>query len=470
MAFNSTGLASGFAQGFGLANQYLQQQHENTEQAQERAWQHQKYRQQRAEQEQEQQQQQDMQKIRSGYTKISNGQHLSQDEVNAFQRNPWLAPGHISDERMGRASDHAQRVMDPEDSADANDQESLDHFNFMFGPRIQRGHGKNKLVTGIYPGKQSGHVALDMQVTDDNGNTYNAPMTRNRGREGEDDEVLEIPADQLAEHAAGYRALHNVLKQPGMQENVRQAQQQGADDGLKQTASGRPVQDDQQATARTGQQQGMELDLTPQDRREATRYAQQMGLLPKGQDNWKTIRGDDGSIMQRNTKTGKLRTVRDPESEHGGGNQYAPSSMMKTVDALMRLGGYSFDDALDKYQQLKGRGNQGQEEAQHVIGELTDQINNISDKLNSTSATVMDKKRKQQMQDRLSRLRHSRARMSTRAYGRDVFGDTEDGTDSDQNRTSSESRPTDSDVSRSGSSGDFTEDDANDVLNSILNQ
>jgi len=60
-------------------------------------------------------------------------------------------------------------------------------------------------------------VTLDLEVEGEDGTKYNAPMTKNRGIAGEDDEVMQVPVEKLVEQVQGYRVLRNPMKTPQAQ-------------------------------------------------------------------------------------------------------------------------------------------------------------------------------------------------------------------------------------------------------------
>lgn len=163
---------------------------------------------------QDRDQEQDMQILRGGYAKIAEGQELGDEELTVFKRYPWLAPNHVADPKMNAAVARAAKVLDPKDPADANDPESLEAINYMFGPRIQRGDGGKKKIVGVYPGQVPGTLAFELEVTGEDGKPYRAPMTKNRGT-ADDDEVMQVPIEDVVNQVAGYKTLSGVLQSAG---------------------------------------------------------------------------------------------------------------------------------------------------------------------------------------------------------------------------------------------------------------
>lgn len=168
---------------------------------------------------QERNEERDMQIVRAAYGKIAEGQELGDVETEVFKRYPWLAPSHVADPRMEAAVKRAGQVLDPNDPADANDPESLEAINYMFGPNIQRGDGGKKRIVGVYPGQKPGTLAFEVGVTREDGSTYNAPMTKNRGT-ADDDEVLQVPIEEVMNRVAGYKSLSGVLQSSGGRERA----------------------------------------------------------------------------------------------------------------------------------------------------------------------------------------------------------------------------------------------------------
>lgn len=221
MALDTRGLAAGFGQGFGLADQYYARQHQQELQTKqnERA-----NRRMEMAETQFSGQQEDAQRKRSQeqaqFTlgKIAQGVELSQEEMTFLKENPQYWPA--LDPETDAAIENAQRVIDPDDPLDSNDPEALYSMNLMFGSRVNRGEGGKKRIAGIYPGRGEGTVAIDLEVEGEDGKKYNAPMTRNRGVAGADDEVLETDVGSLVDQVQGYRMLRNAFQGPEAQQSA----------------------------------------------------------------------------------------------------------------------------------------------------------------------------------------------------------------------------------------------------------
>lgn len=146
--------------------------------------------------------------------KIAQGVEPSEDEYEFLKQNPQYWPA--LDPNTDKDIDIAQRVVDPNDPTDANSPEAIEAMNRMFGHRINRGEGGRKRIAMVVPGQQPGTVAFDLEVETEDGRKYNAPMTKNRGTEG-DDEVMQVPVEKLIEPVQGYRVIRNAFRTPEAQ-------------------------------------------------------------------------------------------------------------------------------------------------------------------------------------------------------------------------------------------------------------
>lgn len=155
----------------------------------------------------------DEQIINSAYALLAEGQidSLTENHWEAFQRKPWLNPGHLASPGVGSAIPMGESVLDVNSPADLNQPEALNALNEMFMPEINVGDGGSKRIVSVIPSPREGHVALELEITRDDGSTYTAPMTVGRGTE-EDAVVKEVPVEAIVNHFAGYRTMHNVLQ------------------------------------------------------------------------------------------------------------------------------------------------------------------------------------------------------------------------------------------------------------------
>ncbi|MCE3025715.1 hypothetical protein [Salinicola sp. DM10] len=290
---DTRGLADGLAQGLGLGmqinNQERQQRYDEAR-TQQYARGLDMREQEFAQQQKAHQLEQDKMIAQSGYARLAAGQDLDEQQLEAFKRNPWMAPWHVASDEVGQAIDQARRVMDPNDPADINDAQSLQAVNALFGPRINRGHGAKKRIRAMIPGQNPGTVAIDLDVEDEDGNRYTAPMTRNRGKAGEDDEVMQTDVGDIINQVAGYQQLRGAL--------------------------------------------------SPEARQRALAYGRQLGFLPEAarEDRWETVQGPGGSLLQRNTRTGEMSSVVGRAPQRGGTSGYAPTSSMKEAQWLVQQG------------------------------------------------------------------------------------------------------------------------------------
>jgi hypothetical protein len=141
--------------------------------------------------------------------KIAQGVEPTEDEFGWLKEHPQFWPA--LDPRTDKSIEVAQSVIDPESPMGPNDPEAIEAMNQLWSHRINRGEGGRKRIAGLYPGQEQGTVALDLEIEKEDGTKYNAPMTKNRGVEG-DDEVLQTPVEALVNQVQGYRMLRNAFR------------------------------------------------------------------------------------------------------------------------------------------------------------------------------------------------------------------------------------------------------------------
>lgn len=285
---DTRGLASGFAQGFGLMNQYQQQQFQNERAEKQDAMQAEQFdmqKQQFSAQQEDAERARDMENIQFTLGKIGSGMDVAEDELETLRRYPkfWAA----LDPQTDASIEQAMAVIDPNTPVDANDPESLAALNQMFGAEINRGDGGQKRVVGMYPAPDGQSVALELEVVGEDGNTYRAPMTEGRGT-ADDDLVKYVPVEALVEQVQGMRMLRNTMH-------------------------------------------------SPEARQRAT---QVLGLLRGDtQERWEQFEGPGGSLLQRNANTGRTESVvgRAPQGS-GASGQGAPTATMKEAQWMVDQG------------------------------------------------------------------------------------------------------------------------------------
>lgn len=284
---DTRGLASGFAQGFGLMNQYQQQQFQNERAEKQDAMQAEQFdmqKQQFSAQQEDVQRQRDMEEIQFTLGKIGSGMEVGEDELETLRKYPkfWSA----LDPETDNSINQAMSIIDPDTSVDANDPESLEALNQMFGAEINRGEGGQKRVVGMYPGTDGQSVMLELEVVGEDGNTYRAPMTEGRGT-ADDDLVKAVPAEKLVEQVQGMRMLRNTMRSPEAQQRATQV----------------------------------------------------LGLL-RGDSNerWEQVQGPGGSLLQRNTKTGETKQVVGRAPQARGDYWNRPTATQKEAQWMVEQG------------------------------------------------------------------------------------------------------------------------------------
>lgn len=286
---DTRGLASGFTQGFGLMNQYQQQQNQN-----ERSDQQMGMRQERMDMQREQfdaQQEEvgrarDMEDLQFTLGKIGSGMDVSDDEMELLRKYPKFQAA--LDPDTDASIEQAQSVIDPESPVDGNDPESLAALNQMFGAEINKGDGGNKRVVGMVPGPDGESVMLELEMEGEDGKPYRAPMTKNRSNSEDDDLVMSVPVEKLVEQTQGMRMLRNTFRSPEAQASATKV-----------------------------------LNL----------------LRGESPEKWEQVKGPDGSILQRNTSTGEMKSVmgRSP-TRSGSGYRSRPTATMKEAQWMVQQG------------------------------------------------------------------------------------------------------------------------------------
>lgn len=220
---DTRGLADGFAQGFGLMNQYHRGQRADARADQQMEIQQERLGMQREQfsmQQEEAQRAQDMESLQFTLGKIGSGMEVDESEIELLRRYPkyWAALDPDTDASI----EQAQQVIDPQSPVDANDPESLAALNQMFGAEINRGEGGQKRVVGMVPGPDGESVMLELEVIGEDGSRYTAPMTQGRSNREDDDLVMQVPVERLVEQTQGMRMLRNVFRTPEAQQRASQ--------------------------------------------------------------------------------------------------------------------------------------------------------------------------------------------------------------------------------------------------------
>lgn len=391
MAYNSGGLTQGFAQGLGLAQQYQQNEQRQQDRAEDRAFRHEQMDFQReARQEQREWRKEDRQREQDGiyaksmFSRIQAGQELNEDDYEFLERRPEFDPGFLSSDEMTSAIEKGKQVLDPNDPADANDPESLAALNTMFAPRI----GKGKRIAGVYPGQTPGTVAFDLEVDGEDGQKYNAPMTSKRGKEGDDDDVLEVKVNDLVDHFQGYAQLNQALRHQDMTKQV------------------------QAATANITNRRQQRQPMSDQQRTQALQFGRNMDLIKKPETTYQTINGPDGAILQQGSD-GSLRSVlgrrpRDPASV-----MRTPTSIQE-VQYLMTNMGLSKEEATNR---VFSQRNSGELTGRDIAKMEYDQINSDMKALNARLENFPTDEEKEQIAAQKQQLENRRRQIIEEARG-----------------------------------------------------
>lgn len=278
----------------------------------------------------ERQRQQDQQQIAQFYTGWASGidAPITPELEQAFERNKLADPRHLFRPETEAAVQYADKLAKGEGSLFSK--QTVDAMNDFYAPRVSRGNGGKKRLAGMYPGQKEGSLVFELEVEDEQGNKRLAPMTVNRGLEGEDDEVAQYEIDQAIAPVMGAKSIYQALGQ---------------------------------------------------NREKMLGYLRSSGYLPKEADKWERVNGPDGAILQRNSRTGEMKSVVGRKSA-GAGGAYAPSSDVKTLEYL-KANGMTDQQARDELVRLKRGGSDSSVSAgdRYRVTFLTNQIKEIDKQL-----------------------------------------------------------------------------------------
>lgn len=283
---DTRGAFDGFVQGFNMVEGYNQRKEAGARADQQTAM-HERGLQMREQEfgarQDERQQQQDQQAISQFYAGWASGVEapLSEELAGAFERNQMADPRHLFNPRTERAVEYAGKLSSGEGSLFSP--ETVERMNDFYAPRVSRGTGGKKRLAGMYPGQREGTLAFEVEVEDEQGNKRMAPMTANRGVAGEDDEVAQYEIDQAIGPVMGARSIYQALGE---------------------------------------------------NREKMTAYLRASGYLPKAAEQWEQVDGPDGSILQRNTATGEMKSVLGRPRAAGDGGAGGLTSQQKNYHFL----------------------------------------------------------------------------------------------------------------------------------------
>jgi len=334
---DSRGAFDGFVQGFGLMQNYQDGKDRKAYMQQQQAMQQRGLdmrEQEFAAQQDDRQSQRDQQQIAQFYTGWSSGVEapITPELDEAFKRTPMMDPRHLFRPETEAAVQYADKLAKGEGSLFS--QQTVDAMNDFYAPRVNRGGGGKKRLAGMYPGQKEGSFVFELEVEDEQGNKRLAPMTVNRGLEGEDDEVAQYEIDQAIGPVMGAKSLYQALGQ---------------------------------------------------NRDKMLGYLRSSGYLPKEEERWEQVQGPDGAILQRNTATGEMKSIVGRKSAGAGAAAFAPSNDVKTLQWLMSPQGGSLSnaEARDELVRLKRGGGEGSIGAgdRYRVTYLTNQIKEIDSQL-----------------------------------------------------------------------------------------
>ena len=363
---DTRGLASGFAQGFGLMNGYQQQQRQNERADKRLDMQEQKFglQMETAEMEKEQvqrQREQEQLKLTLGKIAQFGPEAVSNEERDLLKRRPDIWPS--MDQQADPAIQRAIEVFDPKTSIDANDPESLEQANLLFQDMINKGDGGQKRIVGWVPGPDGESVMLELEVTRPDGSTYRAPMTEGRGAE-EDAIVKPVKVEDLVNHIQGLRMMRNGFNLAGPEAQQRASQ-------MLQILRGEPS------------------------------------------ERWETVQGPDGAVFQREVNSGKLDSVigrRSSSSNYWN----RPTATQKDIEYLVANG--MARDREEAWEKLQRSGRDAYDRGQDELGYLQDRVSELETIRDSREWQGMSEQQRQEVTSQLEQLRDQRDQVASQLY------------------------------------------------------
>lgn len=213
------------------------------------------------------------------------GMFEDEEAKSVFSRNKLANPLHILNPKTVSAASYAAKLAAGE--GDLFSEQTAHAMNDYFSPEVNRMPGRKTRIAGVYPGQNPEAMVFDLGVTPTGGlkgveqPEYNSPMTVNRGIAGEDDEIMEVPIEEMIKRVQGARMIYQ--------------------------------------------------DLGPERLQRAQASLRAMGYLPKEEAKWEQVQGPGGSILQRNPSTGEMKSVigRTPQVGGAGGAYGSPTSQQK---------------------------------------------------------------------------------------------------------------------------------------------
>lgn len=376
-SLDTRGLASGFAQGFGLVNQYQQQKRQNEHADRRMDMEEQRFglQMETAEMKKEQAQRtQDAEDLKFTFGKIASGMEVDESEIDLLKKYPkyWAALDPDTDFSISKA----MNVIDPDMPDDLNDPEALASLNQMFGAEINKGGGGQKRIIGAVPSPDGQGLSFELEVIGEDGKSYNAPMTGGRGTEAEgDDWVKSVDLGEAIDQVQGMRMMRMAFQTPEAQQNA----------------------------------------------------SRMLSVLRGGDssETWELEEHPRLGAIQRNIQTGEIKPVRagagspldrSGSGGSGGSREYAPSSDVKTIEYFKQQG-YSHEEAVRMTMELKGRGEDNYGRGQDQLGYLQGRVTELEKVRDGREWQGMSEQQRQEVTSQIEQLRTQRDQVAGQLYG-----------------------------------------------------
>lgn len=295
---DTRGMMDGFAQGFGLMQNYqdgkdrkayLQQQQDMQQRGLDMR------EQEFAAQQEDRREQKDLQFAQNWWQQAAIASETQNpdmfpvwDEQTQVRlgRSGMLNPAHLLRPETEAAVQYADKLANGEGSLFSK--QTVEAMNDFYAPRVSLGNGGKKRLAGMYPGQKEGSFVFELEVEDEQGNKRLAPMTVNRGIAGEDDEIAQYSIEDAIKPVMGVKQLYGAF--------------------------------------------GKNMDFV-------RKMGQMQGWLPKAAETWEQVQGPGGSLLQRNAVTGEMKALVGRESRDSAAAAASqPSAARKQYNELIELG------------------------------------------------------------------------------------------------------------------------------------
>lgn len=152
--------------------------------------------------------------------KLSQGFAPSDEDMTWLNAHPSMNPLMWLQPETGEALQVVKDAANPETPTRMNDPRVLAAANHLLDGEINKGSPGKKSIVGVYPGSQSGTLAFDLAVQNEDGSVYQAPMTEGRDK-NPDAQVKQVPLESVLNRVKGIEMGRKAFMTPEGQKAVQ---------------------------------------------------------------------------------------------------------------------------------------------------------------------------------------------------------------------------------------------------------